>query len=183
MWFQKNQLAYEEKIRFLSRDLENTSNELKFSEKEKARIESEKDVLKEKLDKEVALHKEWLVSGDKLSSFLYGSQSVTSEHGLGFKKYVGVEANHQVDSKCKNHSAPINFLKEGEMHAVPGPIRGVFIPTTKTSDFDGSHHLFRKKSIDLPNPTCKTSNSDSPTTIRTPKLTTFKLDLPESQEA
>ena len=30
VWFQKNQLAYEEKIRVLKRDLEVTSNELKF---------------------------------------------------------------------------------------------------------------------------------------------------------
>ena len=180
VWFQHNQLAYEDKIRVLSRDLENTSNELKFAEKEKARIESEKDVLKDKLDNEVALHKEWLVSGDKLASFLYRSQSVTSEYGLGFQKYVGVEANHQFDKKSKNNSAPVKFLKEGEMHAVPGPIRGVFMPTTKTSNFDGSHHLFGKKSKDLPKPTCKTSNSDTPTTIGTPKPTTHKLDLPKS---
>jgi chromosome segregation ATPase len=84
VWFQKNQLAYEEKIRVLKRDLEVTSNELKFCEKEKAKVELEKQELQDKLDKEVALHKEWLVSGDKLSSFLYGSQSVTSEFGLGF---------------------------------------------------------------------------------------------------
>ena len=86
MWFQQNQLAYEEKIRVLKRDLEITSNELKFTEKEKARIESEKDVLQDKLDKEVTRHNEWLVSGNKLSSLLYGSKYITSEIGLGFKK-------------------------------------------------------------------------------------------------
>ena len=75
--------------------------------------------MKEKLDKEVALHKEWLVSGDKLSRFLYGSQSVTSEFGLGFQKYVGVEANHKFDKKSHNYSVPVNYLKEGEMHVVP----------------------------------------------------------------
>lgn len=181
VWFQQNQLAYEEKIRVLTRDLEITSNELKFTKKEKARIESEKDVLQNKLDTEVTRHKEWLISGDKLANFLYGSQSVTSEFGLGFQKYVGVEANHYSDKKSKNNSAPVKFLKEGEMHAVPGPIRGVFMPTTKTSDFDGSHHLFGKKSEDLPNLTCNYNNSDSPTTIGTPKPTSHKLDLPESQ--
>jgi hypothetical protein len=67
------------------------------------------------------------------------------------------------------------------MHAVPGPIRGEFMPTSKTSDFDGSHHLFGKKSDDLPNLTYKTNNSDSPTTIGTPKPTSHKLNLPESQ--
>jgi saccharopine dehydrogenase-like NADP-dependent oxidoreductase len=54
-------LAYEEKIRVLKRDLEMTRNELKFTEKEKAKIESEKEVLQDKLDKEVARHKEWLI--------------------------------------------------------------------------------------------------------------------------
>jgi hypothetical protein len=86
VWFQQNQLAYEEKIRVLKRDLEMTSNELKFTEKEKARIESEKQVLQDKFDKEVARHKEWLISGEKLASLLYSSQSVTSEIGLGFQK-------------------------------------------------------------------------------------------------
>lgn len=176
VWFQQNQLAYEEKIRVLSRDLECASNELKFSEKEKARIEFEKSVLQEKLDKEVAKHKEWLVSGDKLSRLLYSSKSVTSEIGLGFKKYVGPEANQYLDKKNHNYSVPINYLKEGEIHAVPGPIRGVFMPTTKTSDFDGSHHLFGKKSKDLPN-----KSEDSPT-IGTPKPISHKFDLPELKE-
>ena len=91
MWFQQNQLAYEEKIRVLKRDLEVTSNELKFCEREKAKVELEKQELQEKFDKEVALHKNWLISGDNLASYLYGSQAVNSGIGLGFKKYVGLE--------------------------------------------------------------------------------------------
>jgi hypothetical protein len=179
MWFQQNQLAYDEKIRVLSSNLENTSNELKFSLKEKARIESEKDVLKEKLDKEVARHKEWLMSGDKLASCLYGSQAVNSGIGLCFKKYVGLEARNDMGKSTPAGLA--NYVKEGDMHSVSGPIRGVFMPTNiKTSDFDGSHHLFGKKSTDLPNLTCKPSNSDSSTSLSTPKLT--KLDLPEKEE-
>lgn len=39
VWFQQNQLAYDEKIRVLKRYLEMTSNELKFSEKEKAKVD------------------------------------------------------------------------------------------------------------------------------------------------
>jgi hypothetical protein len=173
-------LAYEEKIRVLKRDLEITSNEIKFTEKEKARIESEKQVLQDKFDKEVARHKEWLISGDKLASLLYSSQSVTSEIGLGFQKYVGAKVHHNLDKKSKNNHEPVKFLKEGEMHAVPGPIRGVFMPITTTSDFDGSHHLYGKKSNDLPNPVCKTNHSDSPNTIGTSKPTSHHLDLAES---
>ncbi|GJU41346.1 hypothetical protein Tco_1194303 [Tanacetum coccineum] len=49
-WYQNNQLAYEEKIRVLQRDLENTSNELKYSEKINAEIKMEKQDLQAKLD-------------------------------------------------------------------------------------------------------------------------------------
>ena len=38
VWFQKNRLAYEEKIRVLERDLTNATNELKYSEKERAKV-------------------------------------------------------------------------------------------------------------------------------------------------
>ena len=114
-----------------------TSNELKFTEKENARIESEKEVLQDKLDKEVARHKEWLILGDKLNRLLYGSKSVTSEIGLGFQKYIVPEAHHYLDKNSKNNPEPVKFLKEGEMHEVPGPIRGEFMPNSKTTDFDG----------------------------------------------
>ena len=60
VWFQKNQLAYEEKIRVLERDLKNATNELKYSEKERAKEDLEKQELHEKLDKEVARHNNWL---------------------------------------------------------------------------------------------------------------------------
>jgi hypothetical protein len=141
-------------------------------EKEKAKIRCEKDVLKEKLDKEIDLHKKWLISGDNLASHLYGSQAINSGIGLGFKKYVGLEARN--DNGKSTPAGLASYVKEGEMHKVPGPIRGVFMPTTKTSDFDGSHHLFGKKSTDLPSP--------SKTTIRTSKTTSHKLDLPDSME-
>jgi hypothetical protein len=44
---------------------------------------------------------------------------------------------------------------------VSGPIRGEHMPTTTTSDFDGSHHLYGKKSSDLPELKCKTKDSVS----------------------
>ena len=59
VWYQKNQLAYEEKIRVLERDLENTTNLLKYSENENAKVNLEKQDLKAKLDSEVARHMQW----------------------------------------------------------------------------------------------------------------------------
>ena len=59
VWFQQNQLAYEEKNRVLKRDLEMTSNELKYCEKEKAKVDLENQDLKDKFDKEVAGRMKW----------------------------------------------------------------------------------------------------------------------------
>ena len=52
-------MAYEEKIRVLKRDLEITSNELKFSEKEKAIVDLELQELQVKFDNEVAGPMKW----------------------------------------------------------------------------------------------------------------------------
>jgi hypothetical protein len=115
-------------------------------------------VLKEKHDNEVARHNQWLISGDNLSSLLYGSQAVNSSIGLGFKKYVGLEARNDLG---KTTSAGLaNYVKEGKLHAVPGPIRGEHMPTdlSISVDFDGSHHLYGKKSSDLPDRNCKSND-------------------------
>ena len=53
-WYQQNQLAYEEKIRVLERDLSNTKNELKYFEKEKEKVVLEKQELQDKFEIEVA---------------------------------------------------------------------------------------------------------------------------------
>lgn len=158
IWFQKNQPAYDEKIRVLESDLECTRIDLKRTEKEKANIVSENQVLKEKLDEEVARHKTWLMSGDNLASLLYGSQSVNSGIGLGFKKYVGLKARNDLGKSTPAGLA--NYVKERELHAVPGPIRGEHMPTdlSITIDFDGSHHLYGKKSSDLPDPDSKSTD-------------------------
>jgi hypothetical protein len=156
IWFQKNRLAYEEKIKVLESDLECAKIDLRRTEKEKADVVSENLVLKEKYDKEVARHNQWLISGDNLSSLLYGSQSVNSGIGLGFKKYVGLEARNDLGKSTPAGLA--NYVKEGKLHAVAGPIRGEHMPTTTTKDFDGSHHLYGKKSNDLPDPNSKSTD-------------------------
>lgn len=153
VWFQKNQLKYDEKISVLESDLEIAKIDLKRTEKEKADVVNENLVLKQKLDEEIAKHKQWLISGDNLASVLYGSQAVNSGIGLGFKKYVGLEARNDLG---KTTSAGLaNYVKEGKLHAVPGPIRGEHMPTdlSISVDFYGSHHLYGKKSSDLPDPT------------------------------
>ena len=190
IWFQKNQLAYDEKIRVLESDLECTRIDLKCTEKEKANVVSENQVLKEKLDEEVARHKTWLMSGDNLDSLLYGSQSINSGIGLGFKKYVGLEARNDLGKFTLAGLA--NYVKEEKLHAVSGPIRGEHMPTdlSISIDFDGSHHLYGKKSSDLPDPDCKSNDfvscfdsdksSDQGSTSYTSCDSSDKSDLPKT---
>ena len=107
VWFQKNELAYEEKISVLKRDLKVMTNEFKHVERENTRILLENKALKDKLDGEVTRHEEWMMSGKKLSTLLYGSQSVNSSVGLGFQKYVGLEARNDTS---KIYTSKISFL-------------------------------------------------------------------------
>jgi hypothetical protein len=159
VWFQRNQLAYEEKIRVLERDLKCANDELTWTKKVNAKLDLEKQEVQDRLDKEVGRHKEWLMSGDKLASCLYGSQAVNSGIGLGFKKYVGLEARNDMGNSTPAGLA--TYVKKGELHAVPGPIRGEFMPSSPQKDFDGSHHLYGKKSSDLPDPDCKSTDYNS----------------------
>ena len=49
IWFQKNHLAYDEKIRVLQRDLKVATDELTYTKKLKATLESDKQELQDKL--------------------------------------------------------------------------------------------------------------------------------------
>ncbi|GJR59462.1 ribonuclease H-like domain-containing protein [Tanacetum coccineum] len=63
---QKNQLAYEEKIRILKFDLEDKSNLLAYHEKLVANAAQEKQALQAKLDNEIANTANWLQSSNNL---------------------------------------------------------------------------------------------------------------------
>ena len=113
----------------LESDLECTNIVLKRTKKEKADVVLENQRLKEKLDEELARAKTWQMSGENLASLLYGSQPTNSVIGLRFKKYVGLEARD--DHRKTTPAGLANFVKEGKLHAVPGPIRGEHMPTDR----------------------------------------------------
>ena len=121
---------------------------------------------------------------------MYGSQSVNSRIGLGFKKYVGPEARE--DNRKSTKAGLEHHVKEGKLHVVPGPIRGEFMPSdSDTSDFDGSHHLYGKKSTDLSDPisndtdfvSCSDSDksSDQGSTSYDSCDSSIKSDLPKTK--
>ncbi|GJY53626.1 hypothetical protein Tco_0445290 [Tanacetum coccineum] len=158
-WYQNNQLAYEEKIRVLQRDLENTSNELKYSEKINAEIKMEKQDLQAKLDNSLSRFNKWKESSKNLAKLIDNSLSVKSKLGLGYKDYTGPNEIYypeiqsifdpeKADDKTLYHQEHVRFVKEGGMNAVPPPITGIFMPSSNQPDIDESKMTYGKKSCE-----------------------------------
>ncbi|GKB43249.1 hypothetical protein Tco_0888191, partial [Tanacetum coccineum] len=135
-WYQNNQLAYEEKIRVLQRDLENTSNELKYSEKINAEIKMEKQDLQAKLDNSLSRFNKWKESSKNLAKLIDNSLSVKSKLGLGYKDYTGPNEIYypemqsifdpeEANNKTLYYQEHVRFVKEGGMNVVPPPITGI----------------------------------------------------------
>ncbi|GKD73937.1 hypothetical protein Tco_1332219 [Tanacetum coccineum] len=158
-WYQNNQLAYEEKIRVLQRDLENTSNELKYSEKINAEIKMEKQDLQAKLENSLSRFNRWKESSKNLAKLIDSSTSVKSKLGLGYKDYCGsneiyypemksIFDSEEVDDKTLYYQEHVRFVKEGGMNAVPPPITGIFMPSSNQPDIDESKTTYGKKSCE-----------------------------------
>ena len=62
---------------------------LKFSEKENAKVNLEKQDLKNRLDSEVARHMEWQKATKHLDRLVYSCQSIKSRRGLGYGDFIG----------------------------------------------------------------------------------------------
>lgn len=159
IWFQQNQLAYEEKIRVLKRDLEITSNELKFSEKEKAKVDLELQELQVKFDIEVAGHKKWQELSKHLEKLIDSSQSTRSRRALGYGDYIGPDEVYDPNESSVFYpepplqfQTPVKYVKKWGMNVVSPPIIGTFKPTSPQypTDLDESHMVYGKKSTNLP---------------------------------
>jgi hypothetical protein len=167
VWFQMNQLAYAEKIRVLKRDLEITSNELKFCEKEKAKVDLEKQELQDKFDKEVAGRMKWQEGSKHLEKLINSSQSTRSKRALGYEHLIGPHEVYDTNESSVfdpepplQFQNPVKYVKEGGMNTVAPPIRGTFKPTSPhyPTDLDESQLTYGKKSSDLPDLNCKTND-------------------------
>nr|GEX81436.1 putative ribonuclease H-like domain-containing protein [Tanacetum cinerariifolium] len=86
---QTNQLAYEEKIRVLSYELEEKSNIIEYRQKLIDQATQEKQDLITKLDNELANQAKWNNSGKNLYKLIDSSMSVRTKRGLGLDKYIG----------------------------------------------------------------------------------------------
>ncbi|GKE71245.1 hypothetical protein Tco_1529317, partial [Tanacetum coccineum] len=113
---QKNQLAYEEKIRILKFDLEDKSNLLAYHEKLVANAAQEKQALQAKLDNELANTANWIQSSKNLIKLIDSSSW---------------------------------FTKKGDMHGVPPPMTGNYMPTSIHVEIDKSQFLYGLKQTNI----------------------------------
>ncbi|GJV65958.1 putative ribonuclease H-like domain-containing protein [Tanacetum coccineum] len=116
---QKNQLWYEEKIRFMKIDLDDKTNVLTYHKKLLVAAIKEKEELKTKLEK-------WQNSSKGLNKLLDSQMSVKDKIGL---------------------DAPVHdrFTKVKGMHAVPPPMTGNYMPPGPDIEIDESQFTYGLK--------------------------------------
>ncbi|GKB55505.1 ribonuclease H-like domain-containing protein [Tanacetum coccineum] len=137
---QKNQLAYEEKIRFMKIDLDDKADVLTYHKKLLAEAVKEKKELKTRLEK-------WQNSSKGLNKLLDSQMSVKDKVGLGFNGQVKENElyNEALMSVFDSHSSDIKdapmydrFAKVDGMHAVPPPMIGNYMPPGPDIEIDDS---------------------------------------------
>ncbi|GKC28668.1 ribonuclease H-like domain-containing protein [Tanacetum coccineum] len=166
-----NQLVFEEKIRVLSSELENTTNLLKYSEKVNAEMSLEKQDLQAKLENERAINAKWTSSSKNLVKLIDSSMTVRTKSGLGFDKYIGENELGWDDSEFSVFTptpedvegTPLynRFVKTDRMKAVPPPLSGNYIPLSDPTDLDESQMTYGPKQTHTSDSEPKTSDLDS----------------------
>ncbi|GKB03677.1 putative ribonuclease H-like domain-containing protein, partial [Tanacetum coccineum] len=129
---QKNQLAYEEKIRFMKIYLDGKTDVLTYHKKLLAEVVKEKEKLKTKLEN-------FQSSSKGLSKLLNSQMSAKDKSGLGY--------GDQVHNRC--------------MHAIPPPITGNYVPSGPDREVDDSMFTYGPKQPKTSEYNTQTSNFDS----------------------
>nr|GEY93787.1 hypothetical protein [Tanacetum cinerariifolium] len=155
---QTNRLAYKEKIKVLSYDLEEKSNILEYRQKLIDQTEQEKHELMTKLNNEISNQAKWNNSGKNLYKLIDSSMSVRTKQGLGLDKYIGEGELGIDDSKFSIFNTnndelegqPINnrFASVDHMKAVPPLLTGNYMPPSNIPNIDESQMVYGKKTTD-----------------------------------
>nr|GFA67305.1 hypothetical protein [Tanacetum cinerariifolium] len=127
---QTNQLAYEEKIKVLSYELEEKSNILEYRQKLIDQATQEKHDLMTKLDNELANQAKWNNSGE-----------------LGIDDSV-FSIFHTTSDDLKGQPIYNRFASFDHMKAVSPPLTGNYMPPSNIPDIDESHMVYGKKATD-----------------------------------
>ncbi|GJX31246.1 ribonuclease H-like domain-containing protein [Tanacetum coccineum] len=162
---QKNQLWYEEKIRFMKIDLDDKTDVLTYHKKLLAEAVKEKEELKTKLEN-------FQSSSKGLSKLLNSQMSTRDKSGLGYGDQVhnGVlsyenEVFQSVfDSRSSDvEDSPVHdrFANVEGMHAVPPPMTGNYMPSGPDREVDDSMFTYGPKQSKTSESDTQTSNFDS----------------------
>ncbi|GKD93366.1 hypothetical protein Tco_1373203, partial [Tanacetum coccineum] len=138
---QKNQLWYEEKIRFMKIDLDDKTDVLTYRKKLLAEAVKEKEELKTKLEN-------FQSSSKGLSKLLNSQMSAKDKSGFGLSD---VE-----DSPVNNRFANVKGF-----HAVPPPMIGNYMPPGPDREVDDSMFTYGPKQSKTSESDTKTSDFDS----------------------
>ncbi|GJU18153.1 putative ribonuclease H-like domain-containing protein [Tanacetum coccineum] len=162
---QKNQLWYEEKIRYMKIDLDDKTDVLTYHKKLLAEAVKEKEELKTKLEN-------FQSSSKGLSKLLNSQMSKRDKSGLGYGDQVhdGVlsyenEVFQSVfDSRSSDvEDSPVHdrFANVEGMHAVPPPMTGNYMPSGPDREVDDSMFTYGPKQSKTSESDTQTSNFDS----------------------
>ncbi|GKA13947.1 putative ribonuclease H-like domain-containing protein [Tanacetum coccineum] len=162
---QKNQLWYEEKIRFMKIDLDDKTDVLTYHKKLLAEAVKEKEELKTKLEN-------FQSSSKGLSKLLNSQMSKRDKSGLGYGDQVhdGVLSyeNEVFQSVFDNRSSDVEnsslhdrFTNVEGMHAVPPPMTGNYMPSGPNREVDDSMFTYGPKQSKTSKSDTQTSNYDS----------------------
>nr|GEU70462.1 hypothetical protein [Tanacetum cinerariifolium] len=162
---QKNQLAYEENIRFMKIDLVDKTNVLIYHKKLLAEAEKEKEELKTKLEN-------FKSSSKGLNKLLNSQMSVKDKYGLGYgsKIHDGVLSyeNEVFESVFDSRSSDVEdshvndrFAKVERMHAVPPLMTKNYMPLKSDFGIDKSNFTYGLKQSTTSESNSNTSDLDS----------------------
>ncbi|GJW61102.1 ribonuclease H-like domain-containing protein [Tanacetum coccineum] len=146
---QQGQLWYEQKIKFMKIDLDDKTDVLTYHKKLLAEAQKEKDDLKAKVEK-------WQNSSKNLGKLLNSQMSAYDKFGLGYgdHRYNGILSyeNEVLQSVFKGKESdfdnpPLNdkSVKTGEMHVVPPPMTGNYMPSGPEIEIDYSQFTYGPK--------------------------------------
>ncbi|GJW36001.1 putative ribonuclease H-like domain-containing protein [Tanacetum coccineum] len=162
---QKNQLWYEEKIRFMKIDLDDKTDVLTYHKKLLAEAVKEKEELKTKLEN-------FQSSSKGLSKLLNSQMSTRDKSGLGYgdQLHNGVlnYENEVFQSVFDSRSSDVEdshvhdrFANVEGMHVVPPPMIGNYMPLGPDREVDDSMFTYGPKQSKISETNTQTSNFDS----------------------
>ncbi|GJS70320.1 hypothetical protein Tco_0703161 [Tanacetum coccineum] len=144
-----HQQGHEQKIKFMKIDLDDKTDVLTYHKKLLAEAQKEKDDLKAKVEK-------WHNSSKNLGKLLNSQMSAYDKFGLGYgdHRYNGILSykNEVLQSVFKSKESgfeipPLNerLVKTGEMHDVPPPMTGNYMPSGPDIEVDYSQFTYGPK--------------------------------------